>query len=333
MEFRTKVKFFPPAKPIEWDSNTLLLGSCFSDEIGNKMILNKFHCIVNPFGTLYSPSSVFQILQILLNNESDIQQYSFENDGIFSNWLFSTTFSSPDQERCTNKIKKVYDVVSKSLDSLDCLFLTWGTPYFYTLKNTDFVVSNCLKQSKDLFDVHIASVGELVAKGIDVFKELFERRRNLHIVQTVSPYRYLNYGLHENNLCKSTLLLFSDALCKEFPQNVSYFPSFEILQDELRDYRFYASDMLHPSQQAVEYVWDLLKDNWMSSATQQFIEEWTNIRKSLEHRFLGVNVTAQLTFLEKLLESMVLLGKKYANLAVENEIQTVQEQIKQLKIK
>ncbi len=166
---------------------------------------------------------------------------------------------------------------------LDTVFFTLGTNHIYILKETGEIVDNCRKRPQSLFEERELSVGECVVELSKAVWKLQERGVK-HIVVTVSPIRYAKYGYHGSQLSKSALLLAADLLTKRFPEEVSYFPAYEIVNDELRDYRFYREDMLHPSDQAVEYIWERFRETYFGKATERFLAEWEPIRKALAHR-------------------------------------------------
>lgn len=305
------------------------MGSCFVDSIGNRLLQNKFHCLLNPFGTLYSPASIFQMLYLLQGTADNLDDWNFHSEGIFGNWLFATDFMSESFETVKQKTHSAFLSAKSFLEESEVIFLTFGTTHYYMVKNPGqkLVVSNCLKQPARLFEEHIPSLDEVVELGTAFFRSILEQKPNLNIVLTVSPYRYMKYGLHENNLSKSVLLLACSKWQELFSENILYFPSFEIVQDELRDYRFYAEDMLHPSPVAVDYIWQQLQDNWMTKATQDFIRDWEPLCKALKHQLKGVHPEKEKLFLQKTLANLVYLREKYPNLALENEIGALRREI------
>ena len=162
-------------------------------------------------------------------------------------------------------------------------FLTLGTNHVYRLKETGEIVDNCQKRPQYLFDEEELSVEQCVGFLAQAVEELLHRRADAHVVVTVSPIRYAKYGFHGSQLSKATLLLAVDELCRRF-DCVSYFPAYEIVLDELRDYRFFQPDMLHPSPQAVEYIWERLAEHYLSPAAKQFVKDWQPIKAALQHK-------------------------------------------------
>lgn len=163
------------------------------------------------------------------------------------------------------------------------VFLTLGTNHVYRLKETGEIVDNCQKRSHHLFLEEQLSVSECVDYLTQAVDELVKRRTDVHVVVTVSPIRYVKYGFHGNQLSKATLLMATEELCRKY-ECVSYFPAYEIVLDELRDYRFYQPDMIHPSTQAVEYIWERLSECYLSPLAKQFVQDWKPIKAALGHK-------------------------------------------------
>lgn len=247
MEFRTIVDVPKVPFQIEPREEMLFVGSCFADSIGRRFQDEQFRATVNPFGTMYNPASVLHTI-----------------------------------ERYEGKPRIV--------------FITLGTNHVYRLKETGEIVDNCQKRPAALFQEEQLTVAECVDYLCRAICLLRSRRPDVHIVLTVSPIRYRKYGYHESQLSKATLLLAVDHLMSTFnvqrstfnvqpsPFTVTYFPAYEIVMDELRDYRFYADDMLHPSSQAVEYIWERLVDSCFSPRAKEFLREWAPLKAALAHR-------------------------------------------------
>lgn len=283
MKFRTEIAIEKPSWQIEPHHRLLFVGSCFAAEIGKRFADNQFQATVNPFGTMYNPVSILHTLQRLLKKP--------------------TGGTAP----------PVFDIC----------FLTLGTNHVYRLRETGEIVDNCAKRPQRLFKEEELSVGECA----DALKECVEILRQANpevkIVFTVSPIRYAKYGFHGSQLSKATLLLAIDELVAHpYPAQPSsqlshaplyYFPAYEILNDELRDYRFYAADMLHPSEQAVEYVWQQLVANVFSAAARQMLAEWQPIQQALGHQPFNPESAEYKQFREDALQKQKAFRAKYLN--------------------
>ena len=197
------------------------------------------------------------------------------------------------------------------------VFITLGTNHIYILKETGEVVDNCQKRPQRLFDERVMTVDECASwlqRAVDL---LAEHNPQVHIVFTVSPIRYRKYGYHESQLSKATLLLAVDKVLAQNAERgmLSYFPAYEIVNDELRDYRFYAEDMIHPSRQAVEYIWERLVDTYFTDGAKRYLEEWRPLKEALGHRPFNADSEEYRLFMQKTREKIVALSKKYPNFA------------------
>lgn len=194
--------------------------------------------------------------------------------------------------------------------------LTLGTNHVYILNDTGEIVDNCRKRPQSLFTEKVLSIDECVHYLSDTVLELKGRRRDVRVIVTVSPIRYAKYGYHDSKLSKAVLLLAAESLVDAYPDICYYFPAYEIINDELRDYRFYASDMLHPSEQAVEYIWELLRDNLFSDATKRFLDEWRPIKEALAHRPFHPEAKEYKDFMARTMKKLELLKAKYPEMEV-----------------
>ena len=190
---------------------------------------------------------------------------------------------------------------------------TLGTNHVYILNETGEIVDNCAKRPQRLFTERELTVDECFAYLCGAVDVLMDRRAGVRVVVTVSPIRYAKYGFHGSQLSKAVLMLAADRLCKERAGTVSYFPAYEIVNDELRDYRFYASDMLHPSEQAVGYIWEVLSETYFSPEAKRFIEEWRPLKEALGHKPFHPESQEYKDFMNKTMLKIGELSKKYPN--------------------
>lgn len=267
MEFRTPVDL-PLQKLVLTPRNrVLLLGSCFSDEIGRRLAaeMDGGCVLINPFGTLYNPTSILQALRALQTNRLPEGHLFKGRDGRWRSWAFGGKWAADTQAECEAKTRQALQQAVAFWQQADTVFITFGTNHVYHLKADGRSVTNCHKELSSAFEERLLSVEDVVEAWQTFFRALpsaMPRR----FVFTLSPYRYIKYGLHADKLSKATLLLAIDRLCS-LANNAAppaapcfYFPSYEIVNDELRDYRFYAPDMQHPSVQTADYIWERLKE-------------------------------------------------------------------------
>ena len=267
MDFRTEIKVQKADFGISYADRLFFVGSCFSTNMAERLSALKFRLTVNPTGVLYNPASVCQLLQHLLDGRKLTADDVFQQDGVWNSFLLHSCFASLSQQELIDKANAALMSAKEALAGATCLFLTFGTAWVYRLKSTGGVVANCHKVPATQFERCRLTPEEVVAECLPVFQELVEQRPDVRIVLTVSPIRHWKDGAHGNQLSKAVLLLAIDQLCQLLPDNVSYFQSYELLMDDLRDYRFYADDMLHPSKQAVDYIYRHFADTYFSAET------------------------------------------------------------------
>lgn len=314
MDFTIKLEIKRPQWDLSLADKTLLLGSCFASNIGVRLQENTFPCVVNPFGVLYNPESIRLGLQALMEERVDDSLY-FEHGGLWRSWLHDTQFAAPTRSECVAHVQQSMDEAVNLLRQLDVLIVTFGTNRYYRHLPEGKVVSNCHKVPQKEFCEESLTVDDIVERWQALLAQLIERRPHLHIVFTVSPYRYAKYGYHESTLGKSVLHLAVHQLQQMFPEHVTYFPAYEILIDELRDYRFYKEDMLHPSDQAVEYIWQRFVETFADKETQAFLKDFEPIRKALNHRPLHPESVQYSSFSTNIHKKVMELSRKYPKFA------------------
>ena len=212
----------------------------------------------------------------------------------------------------------ILHTVSRCQSSADFAVLTLGTNHVYRLKETDEIVDNCQKRPQSLFREEVLSIDECVGFLSQAVDTLVMRNPDIKVIITVSPIRYAKYGFHESQLSKAVLLLSANEMEKRYAGHVFYFPAYEIVNDELRDYRFYASDMLHPSEQAVEYIWECFSASLFGADTLQFLKEWQPIREAINHRPFNPDSEAYKEFVNNTLVKVRALKQKYSDLELED---------------
>ena len=237
------------------------------------------------------------------------------------------SFSGNSAEECLLRINERLGRAAAELPQTDWLMITWGTAWVYSLKENGKVVGNCHKQPDKLFTRRLLSVEEIVVEYFDLLKMLQELNPNLKVLFTVSPIRHAKDGMHGNQISKSTLLLAIDTLQHHYPM-CHYFPSYEIMMDELRDYRFYADDMFHPSPMAVSYIWKCFGDTYFSSQTRQIMKEWEEIRKGLNHKPFDVRSEAYRSFLTQIVLKISRMKEKFPYFDLQKELEQCQAQLK-----
>lgn len=290
MDFRTTIKPLANKGVIAHDGVITMLGSCFSDNIGRRLQDALFDVEVNPFGTLYNPASIALALQDLINCREFCINDLFEYQGRYHSFSHHSSFSGVNADDVISRINDKIDGASERLKRSRVLIITFGTAYVYEYKKTQSVVSNCHKLPASNFSRRSMAVDEIVSLWSKLIVKIREINPEINIIVTVSPIRHLADGAHENQLSKSTLLLAVNKLCHEL-DNVIYFPAYEIMMDDLRDYRFYASDMIHPSDVAIGYIYEIFSQSFFSEETNNIVRESEKLMRRLKHRHMTDDVS------------------------------------------
>lgn len=321
MDFRTKTEIEDSKHRLHHSDKILVMGSCFADHIGGRLKQMKFHTIVNPFGVLYNPHSIAEGLTRLTMCQPFTEEEMHEfPDGGWNTWLHHSHYSHPNKHTALSAINDSFSRASCLLAEADVLIITFGTAWVYYLNDTNKVVGNCHKIPERHFSRQRLHVQEIIDTYSMLIQKIEKINPKLRILFTVSPVRHLKDGLHGNQLSKSTLLLAIDDLCRMMPDQCYYFPAYEIVMDELRDYRFYAEDMAHPSKQAVDYVWQCFVKHFIDKEAQSFMLQWEKVTRALEHKPFRPDSEQYQNFIAQNLAKIAELKEQYPYLEVQEEI-------------
>ena len=274
MEFQLSVPVIPSDNKIDFSDKLCFMGSCFSAEIGERSVNQGMHSISNPFGTIFHP---IPLARLLNNSILGIQssELLIHNKRVYD-WDSAHVFFSSTKEAHQLKIKEYQNLIKEHLQGSSWLFITFGTAIGYRLKSSNFIVSNCHKQNQSLFDKELISIDEMYDHWGEFLKNLYQFNPSINVIFTVSPVRHVKDGLIKNNQSKSRLFLLLDKLKENFP--VAYFPAYEILIDALRDYRFYKKDLVHPNEQAIDFVWSHFVRTYYSDANTELLKELQSLK-------------------------------------------------------
>ncbi|WP_291726449.1 GSCFA domain-containing protein [Bernardetia sp.] len=311
MKFRTEITPLPLENKLTLSSNIFLIGSCFSENIGQKLTENKFETLINPYGVIFNPLSVVQLLEWILEDrtgnyfEGKLEEYYVLYDEVWYNYHLHSRIASQDKDELRNKIKEIAQQTYQFLEISNTIILTFGTAFIYDLlkENEKIPISNCHKQSKNLFEKKLIDLELAKSKLESLIRKLSTFGEKKQIIITVSPVRHLKEGLVENSVSKSILRVLAHFASEKF-ENVVYFPSYELVLDDLRDYRFYESDLLHPNSQAIEYIWQKFSESCFDSQTQSFLKKWKKISAALAHKPFFPNRESHQKFLQKLVSDL-----------------------------
>ena len=325
MKFRTEIETAPLGVQIGYENRVLALGSCFAAHIARKLAGAKFRVAENPSGILFNPLSIAAAIRSYAD-PAPVTRGELGFDGeVWHHFGFHGDFSAPTADEALQKMNAARQAGADALRTADRIVLTFGTAWVYKLKSSGKVVSNCHRLPEKMFDRQLLTVGEIVAEWKGLLLSLWEQNPELKILFTVSPIRHWKDGAHGNQLSKATLLLAIDALQKEFPEHTAYFPAYEIMMDELREYRFYADDMLHPSTTAIEYIWERFTGSMLSPDSLSILKEWKDIQKAINHKPFQPESEAYKRFISQTLLKMERLNEKFPYFDMTNEVEMIKK--------
>lgn len=321
MNLQTPVILPKASFDIAHRSTMLLFGSCFSENIGLKLTESKFSVNVNPFGVLYNPISIYNAINRLLNKQEFTQKDFVHHNDSYHSFMHHGSFSKNKQEDALHSVNNEFYKAASQIDAADFLLITFGTAYVFRWNDTGDIVGNCHKIPANQFTRERLTVDEITNTWRQLIKKTLASNPNLKIVFTVSPIRHFKDGAHNNQLSKSILHLSIDNLMEQFPANAFYFPAYEIMMDQLRDYRFYTDDMLHPSHLAQEYIWKRFAETYFSEKTQTIIAQWQRIHQSLSHRPYNTDSEAYQKFLRRTIEDIEAFENRHKDMCCLHEKQ------------
>ena len=326
MNLQTKITVAAPDFLIDYNSRLMMLGSCFAENMGSKFSYYKFDVDVNPCGIIYNPLSVANVLRLIVEGKqfekSDLRQVGGKWVSLYHHGAFSST----DPDECLRRINDRLTKATGELRTLDLLVITWGTAWVYRYTRENIVVSNCHKIPSQEFERSRLSVEDIVKEYLVLIGRLREINPGLRILFTVSPIRHWKDGAHGNQLSKATLLLAIDRLREEL-QHVYYCPAYEIVLDELRDYRFYADDMLHMSGFTVDYIWERFLYSFISPEVLGLMNQIGRVNKGVAHRPFDPQSEEYHRLVKKMLAEIAMISRSYPMIDFSEEKRKLNEVI------
>ena len=297
MNFITPIQIPPSTIRIGYEHRTMIFGSCFAEAIGQRLSDLLFPVDLNPFGILYNPDSIAAAIRRLMDGNLFTADELTRYDDLYHSLLHHGSFSAPTADECLERINARLSAGAEFLAAVDRIIVTFGTSYVYRWKGTGAVVGNCHKMPDSYFRRERLSVDKVVHRWNLLLDSMVRRRPEVKWIFTVSPVRHLRDGAHENNLSKSVLLLLIEKLISPYPTIANYFPAYELMMDELRDYRFYAEDMCHPSPAAIHYISDRFESTYMDAKTIAWLRRAETLHRDLQHRPIRPDSEAYRRFL------------------------------------
>lgn len=322
MQLTTTVKTESGGIKISHRSHILFIGSCFATNIGTKLQERAFDIEINPFGVLYNPLSIATALERIADGSPFTEESPeiFEHNGLWHSILHHSDFSHQSREEALRRMNNSLGNAHTKIDGYDIIFITLGTAYTYTRKSDNRIVGNCHKLPGNNFSRRLLEIDEITDKLGSTISHYMSINPKTKFIFTVSPIRHLRDGAHDNQKSKATLLLAVDRIMEHFPTNTSYFPAYEIMLDELRDYRFFADDMVHPSTKAIEYIWERFSECYFDKETDSINNRIEEIVRGLGHRPFNAGAATYIEFLENLQQKILSIREEYPHINLENEL-------------
>ncbi|MEJ1224094.1 GSCFA domain-containing protein [Sediminicola sp. 1XM1-17] len=309
MKLQTFVPLEKAQQPIGYDSHILTLGSCFAEHMGNKLEYFKFQAVQNPFGILFHPLAIENLITRAILEEPYAKADVFFLNERWHCFDGHSILSDASQEILLERLNIGLEQIREQIKMASHMVITLGTAWVYRNKVSNKVVANCHKVPQKEFIKELLSVDEVASSLERMIGLLRSNNTGVQLIFTVSPVRHLKDGFVENQRSKAHLISAIHLVSgKGF---VSYFPSYEIMMDELRDYRFYGLDMVHPNELAITYIWEKFKESWIQEAAYPIMEKVEEIQRGLQHRPFDPNSAQHLTFLRSLEQKMNALKQSY----------------------
>ncbi len=297
--------------------NLFLIGSCFTENIGSKFKLHKFSVLENPNGILFNPVSISKSITSYIENKQYAKEDLFYENELWNSWEHHTRFSDVDMDVCLNRINASQQQAHHFLKTADWVFITLGSAFVYELENRR-VVANCHKVPTDKFNKKLLNVEDVLAVLDNVMHRIFMFNSTVKIMFTISPVRHLRDGFVENNRSKAVLIQAVHHLVNKF-NKLFYFPAYELVIDDLRDYRFYAEDMVHPNYAATNYVWDKLVDCCIDENTIQLMKQLNEINAGVNHKSFNPTTEAHQKFIDTTLSKINTIKKLHPHINFTND--------------
>ena len=312
MNFTTKIPITQNANPIDYNSKIVSFGSCFAENMGDKLLYYKFQTQVNPFGIIFNPFSIEKLIERVV-----LQRYFTKDDIFFFNerwhcYEVHSELSDADSEVFLSKLNQILSDTQKQLQQATHIIITYGTSWVYRHIETNAIVANCHKVPQKQFSKELLSIDSIQKSIQNTVSLIATLNPKCNFIFTVSPVRHLKDGFVENQVSKAHLIAAIYATTNTKQQTLNYFPSYEIMMDELRDYRFYADDMIHPSPMAIDYIWERFAATQIDASAITTMELVQTIQKGLAHRPFNPNSESHQKFEANLKEKIATLEAQYS---------------------
>ena len=310
MQFTTKIPVQKSNFPIDYDSKVMLLGSCFAENMGKKFDYFKFQATTNPFGIIFNAVSLEKLIRRAVENRTFTENDIFFHNDLWHCYEVHSELSNLDKDAFLESLNDIIRSTNKQLNESTHIIITLGTSWVYRNIETNEIVANCHKVPQKQFTKELLSIHQTEESLQSIISLIHSVNPNCNFIFTVSPVRHIKDGFTENTLSKAHLIAAIHKTITNHKSNITYFPSYEIMMDELRDYRFYAEDMLHPNQTAIDYIWIQFFENYISESVFGLMNEICSIQKGLQHRPFNPNTESHQKFVLTLEEKMKRINER-----------------------
>ena len=321
--FRTEIEQNPNDFQLNHRKSIISIGSCFSENIGDRLKVHKFKISINPYGTIFNPLSIFRLLEHAISGEHLSETSLLKRDGQYMSYDLHSDFKTSTPKLLKYQFDQINQQVRRDLKKASLLLITFGTSWIYEKKLGKELVSNCHKVPQKEFDKRLLNLDEILSSFFKLQAKLEEINPELTILLTVSPIRHTRSGIVNNSKSKSNLIMACHYLQKML-KNVHYYPSYEIMIDDLRDYRYYEKDMIHPNELAIDYIWDHFSDTFFNSKTKKLNAQIEKAQRSVAHKAFNPNSAQHQKFLSQTLNELQELNKQ---VPFQKEIDYIKSQI------
>jgi hypothetical protein len=327
MKLRTEIQLKPSGLQIEHHQKIITIGSCFAENIGLNFAKYHFSILNNPYGVLYNPASVYNSLHLISSNKTFEKSDLIFHDGLWHSWYHHSSYSDTKPDQCLSNLNSQLLRTKQFIENCDFLVITYGTSIVYELINSGLIVSNCHKVPADKFRrfrMDIQILEKYIRDTIALIKSI---NPSIYFIFTVSPVRHLKDGLAENQISKSSLIVALNNVI-ESENSAAYFPAYEIMLDDLRDYRFYDKNLVHPNSTAIDYIWDIFSNTWLSSQCRTIVKEMEQLYHSRNHKLFFPDSDKARAFIQQQLDKISTLSKKYSYIDFSGEAEYFSELLK-----
>lgn len=327
MDFRTEISVKPSSFKIGLKDSILTIGSCFTESIGKKFDEHAFQMSINPFGTTYHPLSIHRLINYAIDVEYPPEHTYLVNNGVQLNYNFNSNLRSVNSADLKKEIKESIESCHDFIKQCQVIMITYGTAWLFERTDTGEGVANCHKMPASHFTRRLTPAEEIVSSFKEMHRSMLSINPDIRIILTVSPVRHTKDTFPLNSVSKAVLRVACHQLANEV-KNVEYFPAFEIMMDDLRDYRFYGPDMIHPNEVAEDYIWKIFKASFIEEKDVQLMDQWSEMIRRINHRAFNPLTKEHIAFLNATLSKLNELSESFPT---EKYIKDIEIQLQDIK--